>query len=145
MNNTEIISFAALLVALCSLTATLFFNLRDRASVVTKSTYYPGYEGDQPKLAISIVNAGRRPIVLRMWAGSDGGVGWVGTKLSPQDGGLRLAEHEMHEVMLSVADLIGETPEESMHFSQLWFEDTLGRRHYISDASKNIALALQGN
>ena len=145
MSNAETISVIALFVSLCSFAATLFFNLRDRAHVITKSTYYPGYEGDSPKLAISIVNAGRRPIVLRMWAGSDGGSGWVGTKLRPQDGGMRLAEHEMHEVILSATDLIGETPDESMHFSSLWFEDTLGRRHFVANAEKNIARLKQAN
>lgn len=140
MPRAEIISIVALLVSLGSLATTFYFNLRDRARLVAKSTFYVGYDGEGPSITISIVNSGRRPATLHMWAGTDGSKNWVGTLLNSKDGGLRLAEHERYEMRLKRSDLTGFTPDDDIEFTDLWFEDSLGRRHTVVNAKKHIAM-----
>ena len=138
MHFAEVVSIIALLVSLASLSATLYFNLRDRARVVAKSEFYEGYSGDVPSMSVSIVNAGRRPIVLRMWAGTDGKENWAGTMLNSKEGGQRLAEHERYDLHLTREDLVAFTPDDNFVFSDLWVEDTLGRRYAVAQAKDNI-------
>lgn len=137
MPSAEIISIIALLASFASLSASLYFNLRDRARIIAKSTYYPGRDGDAPSVAISVVNAGRRPIILRMLAGEDGKGEWVGTLLNPKESGYRLAEHERYDIRLLRDDLVAFTPDDDVIFTNLWFEDTLGRRHSVAGAREN--------
>ena len=140
MTRAELISIVALLISLGSAAATIYFNLRDRARLVVKSTFYSGYDGEMPSMTVSVVNGGRRPAVLRMWAGTDGTKHWAGTLLNSSEGGLRLAEHERYELRLSKDDLTEVTPDHEIVFTDLWFEDTLGRRHFVVDAKKHIAM-----
>lgn len=79
-------------------------------------------------MTVSIVNKGRRPAVLHMWGGT---------------AGLRLIEQARHELRLTSRDLAEETPDGEIVFTDLWFEDTLGRRHIVSNAKKHISLLLQ--
>jgi hypothetical protein len=122
MPFAEIISLVALVISLASLTATLYFNLRDRARIVAKSTYYPGYEGSTPSVAIYIVNSGRRPIVMYQWVGIGEGHSWVGTYLNQKDknNGYRLAEHERYEFSLRREDLVAMTPDEDFMIENIW-------------------------
>ena len=140
MSFAEIISLVALIISLASLAATLYFNLRDRASVVAKSTYYPGYEGGIPSVAIHIVNSGRRPIVMYQWVGAGKAHEWVGTYLNQKDknSGYRLAEHERYELSIRRDDLVALTPDEDFIIENIWFEDTLGRRYFVEGARENI-------
>jgi hypothetical protein len=128
---TEIISLVALVISLAILTVTLYFNLRDKARVVAKSTYYPGYEGATPHLAVHIVNAGRRSIVIRLWVGANRNDKWVGTSLNDKNGGHRLAEYERYDFNLWRENLLAMTPDEDFVIETLWLEDTLGRRYIV--------------
>ena len=77
-------------------------------------------------------------MILRMWAGANKDGNYVGTFLGKGKAGLRLAEHERHDFTIFKEDLIGITPENDVHFDDLWFEDTLGRRHFVKNAKANI-------
>lgn len=139
MTRADVVSVVALLVSVASLCFSVYFNLRDKARIVTGSRYLNDWDGAGAHIEISIVNAGRRPIILRMWGGDDGTTRWVGEILNGKDGGIRLAEHERHAITLSKDDLSGDTtPDETIEFTNLWFEDTLGRRHVVRKAREHI-------
>ena len=93
---------------------------------------------ENPYVYVRIVNKGRRPIILRMWGGSDG-TEWSGSFFGNEKEGLRLAEHEMHEFTIDREGLYNPTPEADIVYSDLWLEDTLGRRHKIKGAKGNVA------
>jgi hypothetical protein len=138
MQFAEWLSVIALIVSLGSLSASLYFNLRDRAKIEARSQYYPGIEDGVPMIELSVVNAGRRPVVLRMWGGMDASGDWVGTMINSAEGGKRLAEHDRYEVKLMRDDLVALTPDSDVVFVDLWFEDTLGRRHRVRNAKEHV-------
>ncbi|MGJ7498230.1 hypothetical protein ACSFA8_24635 [Variovorax sp. RT4R15] len=133
------ISIVALVVSLVSLGFSAYFGLRDRASLRTKSSFTEGWEGGAPSVVSTIVNAGRRPVVIRMWAGAESDKNWVGTYIGVEERGLRLGEHERYDLRLHRQDLYATTPDDEFWIKDLWFEDTLGRRHKVKDAKANIA------
>lgn len=139
MSRSEIISIVAVCISLLSLAATIFFNLRDRARLVTSSEFYPWYEGQAASVHISIANAGRRPVVLRMWVGAKGKTEWVGTYLGEKGGGLRLAEHDRHDFELKKSDLLAVTPSEAFMIEDVWYEDNIGRRYKVKNVKSNLA------
>ena len=139
MNRAEIISAIALFVSILSLLASVLFNLRDRAHVIATCRFMPWWEENSAHVSVTVVNAGRRPIILRMWAGAESKEKWVGTSLGERGTGLRLAEHETYEFSIQKHELIAVTPDEDVSIQDLWFEDTLGRRHPVKDAKANLA------
>lgn len=130
----------ALAISLLSPLIAFSIGFRDRAVLRITSSYVTAWNDGNPYVHVHIVNQGRRPIILRMWAGVEAsGVGWVGTFLGDYKAGLRLGEHEIFEFQLRRDDLYAVTPEDDVIFSDLWVEDTLGRRHKVKDAKVNIA------
>ena len=141
MSGTLATAIIAICVSLLSFGCSLYFGLRDRAKIVTRSKFYGGVYGDRPSMVFSIVNAGRRPVVIRMWAGQAAtDTDWVGTYLGEGKAGLRLGEHDHHEITLHHEDLLGEAPGNEVCFADLWFEDSLVRHYPVKDAKANIAL-----
>jgi len=55
---------------------------------------------------------------------------------------MRLGEHERHEFKLEKHDLLVATPDYDVLIEDLWFEDTLGRRHIVAGAKANLAKLL---
>ena len=106
---------------------------RDRANIKTSSKFYPASEFSGASFDFTVINAGRRPIILRMRGGVDKDGDWVGTYLGKDQAGLRLGEHERFEP----------TPYNVVTLVDLWVEDTLGRRYTIKDAKKNLASLLK--
>ena len=140
LSGTLITAIIAIFISVAGLGSSLYFGLRDRARIVTRSRFYPGHTGDRPSVMFSIVNAGRRPVVIRSWGGEDERKDWVASQLGDHKSGLRLGENDHHEITLHIEDLLGETPGDHVYFVDLWFEDSLGRRYPLSDAKANIAL-----
>ena len=139
MARAEIISVIALLVSIGSLGFFIYFNYRDRAHLKATSRFYPGDpDYGPPHISVTIVNAGRRPIILRMWGGTDKEDHWVGHFLGEGKSGLRLGEHERHDLSLEKDDLFAATLTDDVLFENLWVEDSLGRRHPIKDAKANV-------
>jgi hypothetical protein len=67
----------------------------------------------------------------------------VGKYLGKRNSGLRLAEHERVEVNLEAEDAIGMTAEEgSIVFTDLWVEDSLGRRYRVKNAREHLGVLL---
>lgn len=139
MSRAEIISVLALLISAASLGTSIFSSLRDRARLVTSSQFQPAWDEDSAHVAVSVVNAGRRPVILRMWVGAESKDNWVGTYLGEEKVGLRLGEHERHEFKLEKHNLLEITPDGDVSIQDLWFEDTLGRRHIVVGAKENLA------
>ena len=135
--HAEVISVIALVV---SIERRLFplFQLPGSSLPRTTSKFYSGRS--HPYIEVTIVNAGRRPIILRMWGGSDEKGEWVGHFLGEEKRGLRLGEHERHDLSLDKNDLLSETPDGEVLFHDLWVEESLGRRHPIKDAKANVKL-----
>jgi hypothetical protein len=139
MTRAEIVSTIALLVSIVSLSFSIYFNFRDRARLVTRSSCVQGWDPGTAHVAATVVNAGRRPIILRMWAGVDDHGQWVGTYFAHEKGGLRLAEHELSVITITAEDLCAQTPDGELWIKDMWIEDSLGRRYPIKDARKHIA------
>lgn len=142
MTRAEIISVLALVVSIASFCSSVLLGLRDRGRLVTASKFLPHWEGNPAHVLVSVVNAGRRPVILRMWAGAASKKDWVGTCLGEQGSGMRLGEHERHEFKLEKHDLLVATPDYDVLIEDLWFEDTLGRRHIVAGAKANLAKLL---
>ena len=138
MQVSETISIGALAVSCISLCVSFYFNFRDRANLKIKSAYCPGWAESEAYVSISVVNAGRRPIVLRMWCGVDAAENWVGTFINQAVNGGRLGEHERLDLKVTKEDLIAITPDSEIVFVDLWIEDTLGRRYPVVNARENI-------
>ena len=129
MPDSSTISLIALVVSILSLGFSVYFNFLDRARVVTRCKFYPESEYNHAHIAVSIANAGRRAVILRLEVKADGKGHWVGTFLKPGEGGLRLGEHERRDLRLTHEDLFEPNPDEVLEVTDFWFEDTLGRRH----------------
>lgn len=138
MTNAEIISTVALVISCLSFGLATYVGLRDRARLKTLSCFYPAWNENLPRVSVSIVNAGRRPVILRMWAGADKSGKWVGTYLGEEKVGLRLAEHERFDLILRREDLFSMTPDDDLVLNDMWFEDSLGRRHKVKNAKRNF-------
>lgn len=138
MATSELISSLALVVSILSAAFTIYFNFRDRPKLVVKSKFHSGYEPGDERMTVTIVNAGRRPIILRTWAGEDNTGEWVGTFLGENHAGLRLGENEHYEFSLLRHELGAYTPNSEVMFFDLWVEDSHGKRHRVKDAKANI-------
>lgn len=143
MSRAEIISILALAISLLSFAFFVYFNYRDRAKIITSSNFYSSSEFGPSRIHIVIVNAGRRPIILRGWGGNDKKGNGVITMLGDKNQGLRLGEHERFEITLEKHDIYTQTPDDEIIFSDLWVEDTLGRHYAIKNAKTNIELLLK--
>lgn len=86
-----------------------------------------------------MVNAGRRPVILRIIGGSDSDGHWGGSYLDQEKGGLRLGEHEHYERKFEKEDTVLMVPEaDDIFFEKLWVEDSLGVRHPIPESEAFI-------
>lgn len=138
------VSIAALAVSFASLMVSVYSSLRDRGRLETKSTLIFDDAGeDEPIIRIEAANAGRRPLILRMWGGSDDRGEFVGTYIDREADGKRLGEHERIEFTLRRSDLGFSWEDNVVDFTRLWFEDTLGRRYLVKDSKRNIAACVQ--
>jgi hypothetical protein len=135
-NVALLVSVGSLLVSGAGFVLNAF---RDRPRLKVSSTLYDDDSGDPYKLAVTVVNRGRRPVILRMIGGNGRKGGWSGTYLDSKKGGIRLGEHEHHEFELSKEDVVGSDehgPDEPYDF--MWVEDTLRNRHKIPNSHEHI-------
>ncbi|CAE6801815.1 hypothetical protein R69749_02655 [Paraburkholderia domus] len=86
-----------------------------------------------------MVNAGRRPVILRLIGGASAAGTWSAEYLAREEGGLRLGEHERYEHTFEKEDTVKFHPEhDDLFLKTLWVEDSLGIRHKIPKASQYI-------
>ena len=143
MSRAEVISTLAFIVSLGAFGLSLFTVLRDRAKLVVRSKAWPANEYGDAGLRVTIVNAGRRPIVIRMLLGIPASGKWSGSYFGDQVNGITLAENSHHEVIWRRNDIFcGEHWEEIAE--DMAVEDSLGRRHPVQDAKENLKILLAG-
>lgn len=135
--NPTVISLAALAVSSLSACFAAYVLFQDRPRIRAKSAFQAGWEGSEATVAISIVNMGRRPIVLRLWRGDDLNGSTVGTYLQHPEG-ITLTERKRYDLRLRKADLLATTPGEDVHLRDVVFEDTLDRRLAIQGIRENL-------
>ncbi len=140
MTFSDIFSIIALGLSVISISISIYNMLRDRANLLADSKFFDSWEGNQPYILVSIKNSGRRPIIIRMWGGKDDKGKWIGTNLGEKGEGLPLGENGWHEFKILIEDIYNQTPDYSIDYSDLWVEDSLGRRYSIKNAKKNIKL-----
>lgn len=138
MSRAEIISLFSLLVSLGAFSLAFYIAFRDKAKIVERSKFWPANEYGEASIRISVVNAGRRPIVLRsILAIAENGDG-SGPYLGSYENGLRLGENELHQELWGKADLLC-GPDDDQLAVDIQIEDSLGRRYQVKDARKSVA------
>jgi hypothetical protein len=138
MSRAEILAILAFVVSVTSLSFSAYFGLRDRGRVRAESKFHPASEYTYARMAITLVNEGRRPIVLRMLVGTSEDGKWVGEYLGKKKGGLRLGEHERLDMNIEREDAVGMTADDDIVFADLWVEDSLGRRYRVKNAKDHL-------
>lgn len=134
------ISSAALTVSIGGLVVSVCNFRRDAARLKIRSEYFEGYEDSHACIKVSMVNVGRRPVILRFIGGSSGEK-WSGTYIDHETGGKRLGENEHYEKFFERHDLVAlNHPEdaEEFTFENLWVEDSLGVRHQVPKSREYI-------
>lgn len=93
-NIALLVSISSLLISAAGFVINTF---RDRPRLKISSVLYSDDDGRPDKIAVSVVNKGRRPVILRKIGGNGrkGGAGW--TYFDSKGGGIRLGENEHHE------------------------------------------------
>jgi hypothetical protein len=130
MPESSTISLIALVISIVSLAFSVYVGLLDRAHIRTTCKFYHGDPDYGPAHAVlSILNSGRRSVIIRWLVFANDKGEWIGVHLKSEQGGLRLGEHERHDEDLKVHDLFQSTPDGILEVTDCWFEDTLGRRH----------------
>ncbi len=73
-----------------------------------------------------------------MFGGDLAGGGWQGENLEGKGGGLHLSEHEYYERSFYREDIMAVAPDSESEYVELWFEDSLGKRHKIKKSRDGI-------
>ena len=138
MSRAEFLAILSFLISVTSLGFSSYFGLRDRGRVRAESSFFPASEYTYARMSITLLNEGRRPIVLRMLVGTDENGKSVGEYLGRKKGSLRLAEHERLDINFEKEDAVGMTAEDDILFTDLWIEDSLGRRFRVKNAKEHL-------
>jgi hypothetical protein len=134
-----IIAIFALLVSLGTLCVSFYSTYQDRPRLRIATLFLEASEFGPNRVVVTLVNTGRRPIILRLVGGTTSEEHWSGSFIDFDKGGRRLAEHERHEITLEKEDTIGFNPEgDDLNYVRLWIEDSLGNRHHIPNSESLI-------
>lgn len=142
MTISDYMATAALVVSFLSFGTSLYFGLRDRVNLKATSKLY--YASGDPRhtayIEVKVVNQGRRVAILTMFGGILVNGEWIGTYIGDKGKGIRLEENEYHIEKVSQRELSQYDPieEDVNEYVELWFEDSLGRRHPVRDSIHNI-------
>jgi hypothetical protein len=108
-------------------------------SIRTECEFYPSHpEYDRAHLRIRVLNRGRRIAVLTMFGGDLVSGGWQGEGLGEKGRGLHLAEHEFFERKFYREDVVATSPDSESEYLELWFEDSIGKRHKVNKSRECI-------
>jgi hypothetical protein len=139
MPSPETISTAALAISVTSLALSTYIALRDRGRLRTKSTFYAAHEDRPPSIRVEAVNVGRRPVILTLFGGYYERGHWSGTYIGDHKAGVRLGEKERFSENIDNLHHMLFDHDTGTPVSDLWFEDTLGRRYRVKNAKKHLA------
>ena len=129
-------------LALIASILSLFFHFQDRSLLKIISKYVPESDYGAAYIAVSIVNAGKRPLIVRLLGGNGENGKWVGEFLGEAKKGLRLGEKERHDMALFKDDMFAITPGDDVIFNNLWIEDSLGKRHPVPNSKEYVSKLL---
>lgn len=132
---SDVISTIALIAALGSLMVSVYIAFHDRPRLKVIGRFIPPSKYGPARIALTFVNKGRRPVILRLLGGSCQDGKSSAQFIEHDKGGLRLGEHERHEYYLEKDDMVIYDPEHVAHlYVRLWVEDSLGFRHPVPNS-----------
>lgn len=144
METSDWIAISALVVAVISLGVSLWAKFVDRVRVKTSLEYLPANEyKEEPELVVKIVNAGRRPAIIRSLGGDLEEGGSCETYLGEKEHGLRLTENAFSEHRITRRDIYVIAENLDTRYLNLWFQDSLGRRHKVKGSDAAIERLLK--
>lgn len=143
MTAPIIIASIALFVSFTSLGVSAFVALRDRGRLCAKSKLFE-YEDGTASIQIEAVNKGRRPVILKLLTFEYEDGSQRNKCTGDYEKGMRLVEREpfleqidrMHRMLLN---------EDAAALTDLWFVDSIGRKHRVKGAKKNLRLFFKHN
>jgi len=147
MAGSDYMAAVALVISFLSFGVSFYFGFRDQVHLRATSKLYNGGEDfGPPYIMVRVVNHGRRVAILTMFGGELDNGAWIGTCMGKDGRGIRLAEHEYHVEKVSLEDLQEfAVPDEKTHeYTELWFEDSLGKRHPVRHSRRNIQKLKKG-
>jgi hypothetical protein len=140
MNTAEILSTIAIVISVAGTANSFYGTFRDRSRVKFKTRFIKESEQGPARLYVTVANAGRRPIVLRIKGGSTAEGRWSGEMLGDAAGGLRLGEGDHYDCTYFKHDVFYVDHEDNnfLPYESLWFEDSLGNRRVVPGSSEAI-------
>ena len=139
MTWSESVPYVALGMSILSFIMSFYFGFRDRVHVHAVSKFYPQHpDYDQANLDIRVVNRGRRIAVLTLFGGNTADGKWQGEGLGDKKTGLHLTEHDFYKRKFYFEDIVAASPDSESEYVELWFEDSLGKRHKVKHSRNGI-------
>jgi hypothetical protein len=138
MPSSETISEIALTISVMSLSFSAYVALRDRGRLHTKSIFYAAHEGRTTSMRVEAINIGRRPVILTHFGGYYEDGQWRGTYIGDHKTGVRLGESEKFSEDINDLHHMLFDNETGSAVTDLWFEDTLGRRYRVKGARNHL-------
>jgi len=136
----EIVSSIALLVSVGSFGVAAYNAYRDRPHLRVTSAFYGESEWGPARISVTVMNKGRRPVILRLLGGNNSQGEYSGTFLEHDKGGFRLGEHERHDFSITKEGAIMADPDAADEpYVRMWIEDSLGNRHAIPRSREYLA------
>lgn len=137
---SDILSSVALVASLGSLSVSAFVAFRDCPRLKITSRYMAASGYGPNRIVLTLVNKGRRPVILRLLGGTSEVGKWSATFLAQEKGGLRLGEHERYEHTIEKEDTVSFDldSDDNCLFGCLWVEDSLGNRHQVPNSRELI-------
>lgn len=96
------------------------------------------YSYGSDRIFFKAVNKGRRPIYLRKVDGDLMKNGWAGSPVETSEFGKKLEEGQCIERTWHIKDVYVEGPDFEDEYKNIWFEDSLGKRHKIPRSEKYL-------
>jgi len=141
LKASDVLAIIAILISIASFCVSFYTIFQDRPRLRIRSKYIEESEYGPRSIHITMVNAGRRPIILRLIGGTDSTGHWACSYIEHEKGGLRLTEHERYERTVEKDDTVHfafDPDDEDIFYSIIWVEDSLGNRHAIPNSEAHI-------
>jgi hypothetical protein len=142
MTKFEILSICVSGLAFITSILSLYLHFQDKPLLKIISKFVPGSEYGPAYVAVSIINAGKRPLIVRMWGGSDKNGEWIGQFIEKKREGFRLGEKERYDIALKKDDMFVSSPGVDIVFNELWIEDSLGKRYAVPNSKEYVSKLL---
>jgi hypothetical protein len=142
MTISDYIAVSALIISVLSFATSMYFGLLDRVRIKAVSKLYNMDPEFGPSfLEVKAINCGRRVTILTTFGAKLDDGSCVSTYIGKDGQGIRLAENEYHVEKLKMSDLKQVDPStgDIREYEELYFEDSLGRRHTVRHSRQDIA------